>query len=200
MSEGSIISAITQDDERFAEQDSEVRHDYPVWVDTCACDVYTPSISDLDPDSLSIHSRITDRLKVEQADGTKLVSSGLGALAGAPVYVMPAMSDTLLGANTVCRLGNLMLVDDRKIVCVRSDENMRAALKNFYDFIQRHQHLVKFTTHVENGCYKVLRSKIKDLTNKRNMAHLISRYKTVQFSKPLPLRPFLARSHWPRGH
>ena len=68
-SEGSIISAITQDDEGFAEEDSEVRHDYPVWVDTCASDVYTPSISDLDPDSLSIHSRVTDQVKVEQADG-----------------------------------------------------------------------------------------------------------------------------------
>ena len=68
--EGSIISAITQEDESFAEEDSEVRHDYPVWVDTCASDVHTPSISDLDPDSLSIHSRVTDRLKVEQADGT----------------------------------------------------------------------------------------------------------------------------------
>ena len=63
-SEGSIFSA-----ESFAEDDSEVRHDYPVWVDTCASDVYTPSISDLDPDSLSIHSRVTDQVKVEQADG-----------------------------------------------------------------------------------------------------------------------------------
>ena len=76
---GSVVSAITQDDESFAEEDSEVRHDYPVWVDTCASDVYTPSISDLDPDSLSIHSRVTDRLEVEQADGTKLASSGVSS-------------------------------------------------------------------------------------------------------------------------
>ena len=105
---GSIISAITQDDDSFAEEDSEVRHDYSVWVDTCASDVYTPSISDLDPDSFSFHSRVTDRLNVEQADGTKLVSSGVGTLAGAPAYVMPDMSYTLLGANVVCKLGNIM--------------------------------------------------------------------------------------------
>ena len=58
---------------------------------------------------------------------------------------MRAMSDTLLGANTVCRLGNLMLVDDRKIVCVRSDENTRASLTDFYEYIRRNKHLVKFT-------------------------------------------------------
>ena len=81
---GSVVSAIIQDDESYAEEDSEVRHDYPVWVDTCASDVYTPLISNLGPDSLSIHSRVTDRLKVEQADRTKLVSSGVGKLAGAP--------------------------------------------------------------------------------------------------------------------
>ena len=184
MSEGSIISAITQDDESFAEEDSEVRHDYPVWVDTCASDVYTPSISDLDPDSLSIHFRVTDRLKVEQTDGTKLVSSGLGTLAGAPANVMPPMSDTILGENTVCRLGNptAMLVDHEKILCVGSDADTRASLTDFYEYIRRNKNLVKFTTFEEKGCYKVLRSKIKDFINKRNMAHLISRYETVQFS------------------
>ena len=46
-------------------------------------------ISDLDADSSSTHSRITDQLSVQQADGTTLVSSGLGTLAGAPAYVMP---------------------------------------------------------------------------------------------------------------
>ena len=53
---GSIISAITQDDESYTEEDSEVS-DHPVWVDTCASDVYTPSISDLDPDLLSIPAK-----------------------------------------------------------------------------------------------------------------------------------------------
>ena len=144
--------------------------------------MYTPSISDLDPDSLSVHSRVTDRIKVEQADGTNLVSSGIGKLAGAPAYVMPDMSDTLLGANAVCNLGNIMLVDDKQILCVSSNESSRAGLTAFYDFIRQNEHLLKFTAHVENGCYKVLRSKIKTLTNKWNMAHLISRYETVQFS------------------
>ena len=78
-------------------------------MDTCPSDVYNPSISDLDPDSLSIHSRVTDRLKVEQADRTKLVSSGVGKLAGAPAYVMPDMSDTLLGANVICDGGALVV-------------------------------------------------------------------------------------------
>ena len=95
---GSVVSAITQDDESYAEEDSEVS-DYPVYVDTCASDIYTPLVSDLDSDSSHIHPRVTDQLKVEQADGTKLVSSGIGTLAGAPAYVMPDMSDTLLEAN-----------------------------------------------------------------------------------------------------
>ena len=38
---GSIISAITQDDEYHTEEDSEVS-DYPVYIDTCASDTYTP--------------------------------------------------------------------------------------------------------------------------------------------------------------
>ena len=79
------------------------------------------------------------RLNVEQADGTKLVSSGIGMLAGAPAYVMPDMSDTLLGANVVCKLGNLMLVDDKRIICVSSNESTRAALKAFYDFIRLYE-------------------------------------------------------------
>ena len=72
---GSIISAITQDDESYTEEDSKVS-DYPVYVDTCASDIYTPLASNLDADSSHIHTR----LKVEQADGTKLVSSGIGKL------------------------------------------------------------------------------------------------------------------------
>ena len=100
-------------DTEYSEDESEVS-DYPVYVDTCASDIYTPLVSDLDADSSCIHSRVTDQLNVEQADGTKLVSSGIGTLAGAPAYVMPDMSDTLLGANVVCKLGNIMLVDDQK--------------------------------------------------------------------------------------
>ena len=112
---GCVISVITEDDERFADEDLEVR-DYPVWVDTCASDIYTPRESDLDSNSSRPHSRDMVWLNVEQADGTRLVSSGIGKLAGAPAYVMPDMSDTLLGANVVCRLGNLMLVDDKRII------------------------------------------------------------------------------------
>ena len=94
-----MVSALTQDTE-YSEDESEVS-DYPVYVDTCASDIYTPLDSDLDADSSHIHSRVTDQLKVEQADGTKLISSGIGTLAGAPAYVMSDMSDTLLGANVV---------------------------------------------------------------------------------------------------
>ena len=176
----SMVSSLTQDTE-YSEDESEVS-DYPVYVDTCASDIYTPLVSNLDANSSHIHHRVTDQLKVEQADGTKLVSSGLGTLAGAPAFVMPAMSDTLLGANTVCRLGNLMLVDNDKIICVGSDANTRASLTEFYEYIRRNANQVKFTAYADNGCYKVLRSKIKDLTNKRTMAKLISRYETVQFS------------------
>ena len=157
---GSIISAITQDDDSFAEEDSEVS-DYPVYVDTCASDIYTSLASNLDADSSHIHTRVTDRLKVEQAGGTKLVSSGIGKLAGAPAYVMPDMSDTLLGANVVCKLGNIMLVDDQKIICVGSDASTRASLSTFYDFIHQNKDIIKFTAYEENGCYKVLRSQIK---------------------------------------
>ena len=71
---GSIISAITQDDEYYTEEDSEVS-DYPVYIDTCASDIYTPLTSNLDADSSHVHTRVTDRLRVEQADETKLVSS-----------------------------------------------------------------------------------------------------------------------------
>ena len=104
---GTIVSAITQDDESYADEDFEVS-DYPVYVDICASDIYTPLVSYLDADSSHNHSRVTDQLKVEQADGTKLVSSGIGTLARAPAYVMPDMSYTLLGANVVCKLGNIM--------------------------------------------------------------------------------------------
>ena len=142
-------------------------------------------------------TRVTDRLKVDQADGTKLVSSGIGKLAGAPAYVMPDMSDTLLGANVVCKLGNIMLVDDKQILCVSSNESARAALTAFKDFIRQNEHLLKFTAHVKNGCYEVLRSKIKTLTNKRNMAQLISRYETVQFSD---LYHFVRFWHEAMGH
>ena len=175
---GSIISAITQDDESYMEEDSEV-NDYPLYVDTCASDIYTPLASNLDADSSHIHTKVTDRLKVEQADGTKLVSSGIAKLAGAPAYVMPDMSDTFLGANVVCKLGNLMLVDDKRILCVSSNESTRAALKAFYDFIRQNKDHIKFT---DNGCYRVLRSKISTLTNKKSIAKLISRYETVQFT------------------
>ena len=140
---GSIISAITQDDEYHTEEDSEVS-DYPVYIDTCASDIYTPMASNLDANSSHVHTRVMDRLRVEQADGTTLVSSGIGKFAGAPAYVMPNMSDTLLGANTVCKLGNIMLVDDKKIICVGSDANTRAALTDFYQYIQQNKHLVKF--------------------------------------------------------
>ena len=121
-----MVSSLTQDTE-YSEDESEVG-DYPVYVDTCASDIYTPLASNLDANSSHIHHRATDQLKVEQADGTKLVSSGLGTLAGAPAFVMPAMSDTLLGANAVCKLGNIMLVDSDKIICVGSDASTRASL------------------------------------------------------------------------
>ena len=45
--------------------------------------------------------------------------------------------------------------------------------------------MVKFTAFEDNGCYKVLRSKIRTLTCKKQMAKLISRYETVQFSDDL---------------
>ena len=146
-------------------------------MDTCASDIYTPSISDLDADSSSTHSRITDQLSVQQADGTTLVSSGLGTLARAPAYVMPTMSDTLLGAKVVCKL-----VDHEKVLCVGSDANTGASLTDFYEFIRRSKNLIKITTFEENGCYKVLRSKTRPLNSKKQMAKLISRYETVQFS------------------
>ena len=43
-------------------------------------------------------------------------------LVGAPAYVVPSVSDTLLGANAVCKLGDIML-HDKKILCVRSNES-----------------------------------------------------------------------------
>ena len=46
MSGGSIVSAITQDDESYTEEDSKVS-DYPEYVDTCASDIYTPLVSTL---------------------------------------------------------------------------------------------------------------------------------------------------------
>ena len=153
----SIVSALTQDTE-YSEDESEVR-DYPVFVDTCASDIYTPLASNLDADSSCKHPRVTDQLSVEQADGTKLVSFGISTLAGAPAYVMPAMSDTLLGANIVCKLGNIMLVDDKKIICVGSDANTRAALTDFYEYIRRNKHLVKFTALEDNGCMKSYEAK-----------------------------------------
>ena len=104
---------------------------------------------------------------MEQTDGTKLVSSGIGKLAGVPAYVMPDMSDTLLGANVVCKLGNIMLVDDQKIICVGSDASTRALLSTFYDFIHQNKDIIKFTAYEENGYYKVLRSQIKLNNNKR---------------------------------
>ena len=67
-----MVSALTQDTE-YSEDESEVS-DYPVYVDTCASDIYTPLVSDLDADSSCIHSRVTNQLNVEQADGTRLVS------------------------------------------------------------------------------------------------------------------------------
>ncbi len=192
----SIISAITQDENDFSEEDSEVR-DYPVWVDTCASDIYTPRETDLDSNSSRHHSRDMVQLNVEQADGTKLVSSGIGTFAGAPAYVMPAMSETLLGANVVCKLGNLMLVDHEKIICVGSDASTRASLSTFYEFIRQNKNLVKFTAFADNGCYKVLRSKIRPLNSKKYMAKLISRYETVQFSD---LYHFVRFWHEAMGH
>ena len=190
-----MVSSLTQDTE-YSEDKSEVS-DYPVYVDTCASDIYTPLASNLDANSSHIHHRVTDQLKVEQADGTKLVSSGVGTLAGSPAYVMPDMSETLLGANVVCKLGNIMLVDHEKILCVGSDASTRASLSAFYEYIRKNKHLVKFTAFEENGCYKVLRSKIRPLTSKKQMAKLISRYETVQFSD---LPHFVRFWHEAMGH
>ena len=50
---GSDVSATTQDDENYAEEDSEV-NDYPVYVDTCASDIYIPTEKHLDADSYSL--------------------------------------------------------------------------------------------------------------------------------------------------
>ena len=119
----------------------------------------------------------------------------MGMLAGAPAYVMPDMSDTLLGANVVCKLGNIMLVDHEKILCVGSDANTRASVTDFYEYIRRNKHLVKFK--VENGCYKVLRGKIRPLNSKKHMAKLISRYETVQSSD---LYHFVRFWHEAMGH
>ena len=135
------------------------------YVDTCASDIYTPTETHLDADLSRTNSRVTDQLNVEQADGTRLLSSRVRTLAGAPAYVVPSMSDTLLGANEVCKLGIIMLIDDKKIICVRSNESTRAALKAFYNFIQRNKNLVTFTAFEDNGCYKVLRSQIQPLNN-----------------------------------
>ena len=95
-------------DTEYSEDEFEVRHDYPVWVETCASDIYTPSISDLDADSSSTYSRITDQLSVQQANGTTLVSSGLRTLAGAPAYVKPSSSGALYWILTVCRATGLL--------------------------------------------------------------------------------------------
>ena len=69
---GSVVSVFTQDDENYAQEDSEVS-DYPVWVDTCASDIYTPTEKHLDADSSRTHCRVTDQHNVEQADGTRLL-------------------------------------------------------------------------------------------------------------------------------
>ena len=127
---GSVVFILTQDDENYTEEDSEVS-DYPVWVDTFASDIYTPTEKHLDADSSRTHYRVTGQLNVEQADGTRLLSSGVGTLAGAPAYVLPSMSDRLLGANAVCKVEHIMLIDDKKILCVSSNESTRAALKAF---------------------------------------------------------------------
>ena len=88
----------------------------------------------------------------------------------------------LLGANVVCKLGNIILVDDQKIICVGLDASTRASLSTFYDFIRQNKDIIKFTAYEDNGCYKVLRSQIKSLNNNKSIAKLISRYETVQFS------------------
>ena len=62
-SQQSMVSALTQDTE-YSEDESEVS-DYPVYVDTCASDIYTPLASNLDADSSHVHTRVTDQLKVE---------------------------------------------------------------------------------------------------------------------------------------
>ena len=123
----------------------------------------------------SVQQNTLSAPNVEQADGTTLVSSGIGTLAGAPAYVMPTMSDTLLGASVVCKLGFIMLVDDQKIICVGSDASTKASLSTFYDFIHQNKDIIKFTAYEENRCYKVLRIQIKSLNNNKSMAKLISR-------------------------
>ena len=107
------------------------------------------------------------------------------------------MADTLLGANVVCKLGNIMLVDDLKIICVGSDASTRPSLTAFYDYIRRNKTQVKFTAYEASGCYKVLRSKINNLNNKQSMAKLISRYETVQLSD---LNHFVRFWHEAMGH
>ena len=74
-------------------------------------------------------------LRISLVSSTLLTTSGVGTLAGASAYVMPASAETLLGANSI-------LVDDEKIVCIGSDASTRAASKAFYDFIHRNKNLV----------------------------------------------------------
>lgn len=81
---------------------------------------------------------------------TRLITSGMGTLVGAPAYVMPATTDTILGANVVSQLGNLIL-DDWKIFCVSSDANTSASLSAFYECIRRGKKLVKLTAREENN-------------------------------------------------
>ena len=56
---------------------------------------------------------------------------------------------------------------------------------------------IKFTTYEDNGCYRVLCSKISTLTNKKSIAKLISRYETVQFTD---LYHFVRFWHEAMGH
>jgi len=97
----------------------------------------------------------------------------------------------------VCKLGNIMLVDDKQILCVSSNESTRAALTAFYDFIRQNKDHIKFTAYEDNNCYKVLHSKISTLTNKKSIAKLISRYETVQFTD---LYHFVRFWHEAMGH
>ena len=50
--------------------------------------------------------------------GCWLRASSQQVRASAYVLMPNIMSDTLLGANAVCKLGNIMVVSDKKIVCV----------------------------------------------------------------------------------
>ena len=69
---------------------------------------------------------------MEQADG-------IFAVAPPSLYLL---WPTLLGVNTVCKLRNIMFVDDQKIICVGSDASTRASLTRELDNMKPYYRIV----------------------------------------------------------